>query len=290
MMTTFDPESAYMAGGAPVHPPRLPEQDPQGAGVPGLTSEEADQFRKYGFVIKRGLLSPDQFQPFIDLLWQQPPITAAGVKMDNPASWVSPGRQWPTENRWALADDWMGEGHWPSLEEIRPGASVGERVGRLPHKLTKDISNDVWRWHGIGHDPAFVDATSAHPAMLNMVETLLGSTVKRTRRNRGIYSIFPHDKTGPESKLGPHMDQNMTELMAVTYLDEVGSRGGGFTIYPGSPQLLYPTSEQALNWIPTDRSRVAMDWIVANIEPLEFANRKNKPKNTIRCQVFPTTC
>ena len=26
-------------------------------------------------------------------------------------------------------------------------------------------------------------------------------------------------------------------------------RSGGFTIWPGSPQLLYPTSEQAHNWV-----------------------------------------
>ena len=38
------------------------------------------------------------------------------------------------------------------------------------------------------------------------------------RRNRGIYSIFPRDPAGPESGLGPHMDQNMTEMVAVTYM------------------------------------------------------------------------
>ena len=270
-----DPEMAFGTKQPAAHPPRAttPDLDPPGADVLGLSDEEIAQFRQSGFVIKRGLIPKESFAPFLDLWWRQPPVVAAKMTPDEPDSWVAPGKHWPEENRWSLAHDWMGDGAWPSPEDERPGASVGERVGRLPHKLTQDISNDVWRWHGIGHDPAFVAATSAHPNVLHMAEALMGGPVKRPRRNRGIYSIFPRDPDGPESKLGPHMDQNMTELMVVTYLEDVEPRSGGFTIYPTSPQLLYPTSEQALNWVATDDSTKAMDHIKADVQPLEFTGK-----------------
>jgi len=249
------------------------ELDPPGADRLGLTAEEARQFREKGFVIKRGLFSEDEFRPFIDLWWQQPPVVTAKMSQDDPDTWEAPGKHWPRDNRWGLADDWMGASSWPDLAQERPGATTGERIGRLPYKLTRDLSNDVWRWHGIGHDAAFVAATSAHPKMLHMVETILGGPVKRPGRNRGIYAIFPRDRSGSESRLGPHMDENITELMAVTYLEDVDERSGGFTIYPGSPQKLYPTSAQAHNWVATQRSEAVMDEIIDNIEPLEFVGK-----------------
>ena len=270
-----DPEAAFGTKTPPGLLPRptLPEDDPPGADRLGLTPEEIEQFRESGFLVKRGMIAPQLFDPFIALWWQQPPAQAAGLKPDDPSTWVAPGKHWPVENRWGLASNWMGRGDWPSPEQDRPGATPGERVGRLPYKLTKDISNDVWRWHGIGHDPAFVNATSAHPNVLYMAEALLGGPVKRPRRNRGIYSIFPRDPDGPESKLGPHMDQSMTELIVITYVKDVEPGGGGYTFYPTSPQRLYPTSEQAYNWVATDASKPAMDQIKADVQPLEFAGK-----------------
>ena len=270
-----DPEAAFFTKQPPVHSsrPLTHDLDPPGSDKLGLTAEEVEQFRQTGFVVKRGLIPKEDFSAFVDLWWQQPPVLAAKMSRNDPASWEAPGKRWPKDNRWGLASNWMGGGAWPSPEGERPGASVGERVGRLPHKLTQDISNDVWRWHGIGHDQAFVAATSAHPRVLYMAEALLGGPVKRPRRNRGIYAIFPRDRSGPASKLGPHMDQNMTEMTVVAYMQDVDPRSGGFTIYPTSPQLLYPTSEQALNWVPTDQSKEAMDNIVANVQPLEFVGK-----------------
>ena len=269
-----DPEQALTSKVPPLRRPLplTPDLDPPGASVLGLSPEEVEQFRTQGYVVKRQLIPKRAFAPFIDLWWRQPPIVLASLNRDAKA-WRAPGKHWTYDNRWGLAENWMGGGPWPSLEDERPGATAGERVGRLPYKLTRDRSNDVWRWHGIGHDPAFVAATSAHPRMLYMVEALLGGPVKRPHRNRGIYGIFPRDPEAPESMLGPHMDQSMTEMSAVTYLEDVAPNSGGFTIYPTSPQLLYPTSAQALNWVATDRSAVVMDRIKTEIQPLEFTGR-----------------
>lgn len=257
-------------------PPKLqplsltPDLDPPGAERIGLTTEEIDQFREQGYVVKRGLIPKETFTPFHKLWWQQPPVVAAKIDPDDPSTWVSPGKHWPESNRWSLDENWMGAGIWPSLTEERAGADIGERIGRLPHKLTRDRGNYVWRWHGIGHDPAFVKALSAHPNMLYMVEAILGGPVKLPRRNRGIYSVFPRLPEDPETGLGPHMDQNMTEIQAVTYIDDVGPRAGGFTIYPTSPQLFYPTSQQAHNFVATEATTNVMDHIKQNIQPVEF--------------------
>lgn len=271
----LDPESAFSTKRPFVHLPRsiTPDLDPPGADRLGLTLEEIEQFRTQGYVIKRGLIPPETFKPFLDLWWQQPPVTSANLDPDNPRTWVSCGQHWPDDNRWGLPQNWMGDAAWPSPNDVRPGATVGERVGRLPHKLTRDIGNFNWRWHGIGHDPAFVRATSAHPQVLFMIEAILGGPVKLPHRNRGIYSVFPRGADDPPTTLGAHMDQNMTEMQVVTYLDDVDPRCGGFTIFPTSPQRLYPTSEQAHNWVGTEASVAAMDEIKQNVQPIEFCGK-----------------
>ena len=65
----------------------------------------------------------------------------------------------------------------------------------------------------------------------------------------------------------------MTELIVITYVKDVAPGGGGYTFYPTSPQRLYPTSEQAYNWVATDASKEAMDQIKADVQPLEFAGK-----------------
>ena len=270
-----DPEAAFSTKTPPALMPRTTPtaDDPAGADRLGLTPEEIEQFRRDGYLIKRNLLLGDLYRPILDLLWQQPPITQAGVLRDRPETWVSPGDRWPKENRWGLSSNWMGSEPWPRPGDARPGGAVGERVGRLPYKLTRDRTNDVWRWHGIGHDPDFVGRTTGHPNVMHMAEALLGGPIKKPYRNRGVYAVFPCDLEGPDSALGAHMDQNMTELMVVTYLDDVEPGGGGFTIWPGSPQMLYPTSEQAFNWVATGASHEAMDKVKAEVQPVEFTGK-----------------
>lgn len=270
-----DPELAFSTKTSAVHLPLAltPDKDPPGADSLGLTSDEITQFREQGYVIKRGLINPNLFKPFLDLWWLQPPAQAAKLDPGKPQTWVSPGRHWPKENRYSLAANWMGDSPWPGLDVERVGANQGERIGRLPHKLTRDIGNDVWRWHGIGHDPAFVRVTSAHPNVLYMIEALLGGPIKLPCRNRGLYAVFPRLPDDPATKLGPHMDQSLTEMQVVTYLEDVEPRSGGFTIFPSSPQRLYPTSQQAYNWVAGETSEAAMDRIKTEVQPIEFCGK-----------------
>jgi hypothetical protein len=252
--------------------PTLARDDLPGADQLGLSPEEKVAFRETGFVVKRGLIPPEALAPFAELWWAQPAVTEAGLLRDDPATWVAPGKHWPAteaeqmleQEKWGVEPNWMGgsSSRWPTPNDaVREGATIGERVGRLPHKLqVGGRGPNVWRWHGIGHDPEFVAATSAHPRMLHMIEALLGGPVKRPCRNRGVYSVFPSaPQDRSDGTLGPHMDANHSEMMAVTLLRDVGPRGGGFTIWPGSAERLYPTSEEALNWVATPASEAAMD-------------------------------
>jgi hypothetical protein len=160
-----DPESAFsgrLAKGVTPLVPRstLPQYDPPGADALGLSPEEISQFRELGYVIKRGLIPQDVLQPFSELWWSMPPVMTAELQRDDPNSWINPGRRWPTDEKaqmaeqekWGVEPNWMGGTPWPSPNDKgRDGANPGERVGRLPHKLTgggeqASRSHNVWRW------------------------------------------------------------------------------------------------------------------------------------------------
>lgn len=271
----------------PLDPPYLEprsltrDQDLPGAESLGLTAEEAAFFREKGYIVKRNLIPLEELKPFEELWWEQPPVTEAGLRRDDPQTWVAPGKRWPKENRWGTENIWMGTTKWPcnvgeAAHEPRPGGTVGEKIMRTPYNL--DCAGHVWRWHGIGHDEDFVRATSAHPKMLHMIEALMGGPVRRPRRNRGIYTVFPREKA---TSMGPHHDGGgCGELMAVTPVMPVLPRSGGFTIWPGSHRLFYETSEQALNWVPTERSKEVMNRVKATVEPVEFCGN---PGDVIFC-------
>ena len=48
-------------------------------------------------------------------------------------------------------------------------------------------------------------------------------------------------------------------------------RSGGFTIWPGSPQLLYHTMQQDRNFTPTEDFAPAFQHIKDTITPIEFS-------------------
>ena len=70
------------------------------------------------------------------------------------------------------------------------------------------------------------------------------------------------------------MDANHQEMMAVTLFRDVGPRAGGFTIYPNSAKILYPTSEEAKHWVATADSEAAMEHILRTVRPVEFCGKQ----------------
>ena len=63
-----DPEAAFVTSAKAAHGPRptTPDLDPAGADRIGFTPAEAEQFREFGFVIKRGLVDVKHCAPLID--------------------------------------------------------------------------------------------------------------------------------------------------------------------------------------------------------------------------------
>ena len=114
--------------------PSTPEfYNVKGCDKVGLTPEEAEHFREFGFIIKRGLIPHEDLQPFVDLWWEQPPVVAAGLSREDKSTWVQPGDRWPADQRWSLSPNWLGSQPWPGPNDPRPAGTVGARVGRLPH-------------------------------------------------------------------------------------------------------------------------------------------------------------
>eukprot|EP01046_Picozoa_sp_COSAG06_P062318 COSAG06_NODE_14013_length_1197_cov_66.846995_1_plen_128_part_10 len=126
-----------------------------GAGAPGLSPAEAQHFREHGFIVKRQLLPRAELKPFVDLWWEQRPVREAGLVRGEPATHADPGRHWPEreQQRWGTSSNWMGSDPWP----------LGRNLGtRSPHNGATAGSSS-WKWHALGHSPAFNAATTAHP-------------------------------------------------------------------------------------------------------------------------------
>jgi hypothetical protein len=47
--------------------------------------------------------------------------------------------------------------------------------------------------------------------------------------------------------LGPHIDTETEQLLAVTYLSDVGPSGGNFVVWPGSHAIMYHGFEEEIN-------------------------------------------
>jgi ectoine hydroxylase-related dioxygenase (phytanoyl-CoA dioxygenase family) len=80
-------------------------------------------------------------------------------------------------------------------------------------------------------------------------------------------------KTGSlgQAQLGPHIDPFTAVVSAAIYLDDVGTHAGGFTLWPGSAQLLYPTMRQHRNFTPTETFGPTLQHIKDTITPIEFS-------------------
>jgi hypothetical protein len=161
-----------------------------------LSPAEAEHFCEFGWVIKRALVPAAALRPFVDQAWAD--VAQAGVHRDEPHTWRDPGE------RWVPSPNFHGN-----------------------HLRYFDADSRYWSG-ALGHDPAFLAATSRHPRMQRMVESILGGPIRQPNRNRGLYCIFPRDD--PERTLGPHVDSQSEELLATTYLGAVGPEDGGFAI------------------------------------------------------------
>lgn len=78
--------------------------------------------------------------------------------------------------------------------------------------------------------------------------------------------------TKRRSGLGPHVDSMPAELLGFVYLDDVPPRSGGTTIWPTSPQQLWPCLEveQSCGFIPNNEWTSTVARILQTVSPVEF--------------------
>ena len=131
-----------------------PDDDPPGAHELGLSAEEASFFKTNGFVVKRKLVEPEELEGFVEECWADAP---APVRRADRSSWLDVGE------------------HWAGL------------TSKTSYRgLSHPSPNSEWRYHALGLRQDFLDASSAHPNVLHMVEAILGGPVKRPNSNRGV--------------------------------------------------------------------------------------------------------
>ena len=228
------PEPERDGGGSILARMHSPAED--GSRGPGLTESDCAFFKANGYLVKRSLFTEEELAVCIAKFWAAAP---EGIEQHEPDSWKDPDRH----AAWAT-----------------PGVPGYERMGH-------NRGGYRWTLHELGTDPEFLAATAHNPKALRVVEGLIGGPVKVPGRNRGIYAIFPMTD---ENALGPHVDSHTFECQMVTYLGPVDSNGGGFTMWPGSHELVYRAHAEALNWSPTDDFPIVMEKCKREIQPVQM--------------------
>ena len=215
--------STSSAAPAPPPPCREPQQYTariEGDDTPGISSAEADAFKRQGFLLKHGLLGPDVLEPLRRLLWSRAPPT---LRRDDRDTWVDPQLHWgpgtgqrgPDEAPERRADPWVGE--------LADGPSWRFRSGGAG---------------GIGSEPEFLRIAN-HPALVRCVAGLIGDPVRPCSRTRGVYCIFPSSVDTPSNSLGPHLDGSCNQISAMVLVEDAPPQCGGFTLWPGSHAVLW---------------------------------------------------
>ena len=124
--------------------------DPVGADQLELTPEEIRFFKANGYLIKRNLLPRHTLEPFIDAFWETVEAGTGCVRRGDPESYVDAGERWPCD----------GVDGRPQKNHTHGGLCLsGPSLG----------SGGGLHWD-CSHLPGFLEATSASPQALHVVE------------------------------------------------------------------------------------------------------------------------
>lgn len=169
-----------------------------------LTDDEIRQFKRDGYLVKRGIIDDTYCATARERLWDDP---APSMRKDDPASWVGPFK--PEEE----SDD-------------RTNFKRGYR----------------WQYRKVGKEDWMVEGLSRHPFVQSVVTQLLGrDRFTQPKGVRGIYCTLPYGDVERKPR-HVHIDEGPSTLGVVCYVDGVDPDGGGFTVWPGSHRRMYYTS------------------------------------------------
>ena len=234
---------------------------PPAISVPGqaLSLAEVDYFKTNGFLAKPGLLDPDKVKVALARVWDftlqcVDQNAETQLKSSDPSTWRSP--------------NWQKQ---PAADKSGPYEGR-QRVAVHGHTL---------KMHELGNRQYLLDLITENERVREVAGLLLAQKLKPTERTRGVYALFPGPELSIEEKeercsgqfLGPHTDRVCQQLNVCVYLDDVPARSGGFTLYPGSHEIMFRAHEFESNWSPTESFSDCLKQVVESITPVELVGQ-----------------
>lgn len=221
-----------------------------------LAPAEIEFFKANGFLIKERMVDTDLVGNELDRAWGHlqrhvPPHPDSNWRLDrdDPETWKDP--------RWA---------------PMAPHPETGYYQGRQP----REAFRRTVKLHDLGWVDSLTDLLPGHPDVRALAGAILGGELRASECTRGVYALFP-GRAKPEpagAMLGPHTDQVCQQLNACLYLDDVEPRNGGFTVWPGSHQIMFAAHEFEANFSPRPDYRERMREVIKTIEPYELTAPK----------------
>eukprot|EP01051_Picozoa_sp_SAG22_P024845 SAG22_NODE_7075_length_779_cov_1.680882_1_plen_195_part_01 len=136
-----------------------------------LSSEEIEHFKRYGWIVKRGLIPPEELAPIRDCIWSAAAALGLPIARDDPASFTLP----------------RDHGLFP---ETLPKHTYNGGRG-IPDYFGGGSGGWTWRHYTPCTEDWFLQATANHPNVRAVAHQFLGPSIRPSRRCRGVYAIFP---------------------------------------------------------------------------------------------------
>ncbi len=169
-----------------------------------LTDDEILQFKRDGYLVKRGIIDKSYCATACDRLWDDPPPS---LSKDDPKTWIGP---------------------------IKP-----EEESEDPDNFKKGYR---WQYRKVSTEPWMREGLSFHPFVQSVVNQLLGKgRFTQPESVRGIYGTLPYGDVARTPRT-MHIDAGQATIGVVCYVDRVEPDGGGFALWPGSHRKFWYVS------------------------------------------------
>jgi len=202
--------------------------------IPPLTPAEIAHFLQEGFLVKRGVLHPEQCAVARNRLWAS--NRSKKLRRDDAATWIG---GFPPDDRQVDISGLNDRGS-QFLWRLRELAGDLELIQLLPLR--------VWPWlvQLVGEDELVEPRATSIPGDRDPGGIRLrGHNMYGGLELRGLYCVLPQQQTDGSPSLvaaaraGAHLDFPPKHLVVSGLVDDVPPGGGGLALFPRSHKLLF---------------------------------------------------